>query len=168
MVLSLVIGILTIVANWKIYTKMGRKGWESIIPCYNMYVLFDVLYGNGWKFLLLLIPFYNIYLTFKLYIDLAHDFDQSTGFGIGLVLLNTIFVLILGFGSNEFKGGAFDVSDEDPLSNAVDNAMDNMKARLEHDPNALEKIRELDEMHNQGMLTDEEYEAKKAELMKRV
>lgn len=53
MILSLIIGILTLVAEWMIFKKMGRQGWEGIVPIYNTYVLCQELYGNGWKFLLL-------------------------------------------------------------------------------------------------------------------
>ena len=65
--IAFIVCILVIVGNWKIYKKMGRQGWESIVPIYNEYVLCDVLYGNGWKFLLILIPIYNIYFVIKLY-----------------------------------------------------------------------------------------------------
>ena len=34
----LVLVVLQIVANWKIYTKAGKPGWASIIPIYNQYV----------------------------------------------------------------------------------------------------------------------------------
>ena len=40
--LCLVIGILCIVAYWKIFTKAGEQGWKSIIPFYNIYVLFSI------------------------------------------------------------------------------------------------------------------------------
>lgn len=51
MILELIIGILTLVAEWMIFKKMGRQGWEGIVPFYNTYVLCQELYGNGWKFL---------------------------------------------------------------------------------------------------------------------
>lgn len=35
MILSLIIGILTLVAEWMIFKKMGRQGWEGIVPIYN-------------------------------------------------------------------------------------------------------------------------------------
>ena len=66
MILSLIISILTLVAEWMIFKKMGRQGWEGIVPFYNTYVLCQELYGNGWKFLLLLIPIYNIYFVIKI------------------------------------------------------------------------------------------------------
>lgn len=82
--IAFIVCILVIVGNWKIYKKMGRQGWESIVPIYNEYVLCDVLYGNGWKFLLILIPIYNIYFVIKLCIDLAKAFNLGVGFAIGL------------------------------------------------------------------------------------
>lgn len=77
MILELIIGILTLVAEWMIFKKMGRQGWEGIVPFYNTYVLCQELYGNGWKFLLLLIPIYNIYFVIKMNIDWAKAFNQG-------------------------------------------------------------------------------------------
>ena len=54
--LSILCTIVSLVASWMIYKKMGREGWEGIIPIYSTYVLCQELYGNGWKCLLLLIP----------------------------------------------------------------------------------------------------------------
>lgn len=36
---SLICTILTLVASWMVYKKMGRQGWEGIVPIYNLYVL---------------------------------------------------------------------------------------------------------------------------------
>ena len=36
---SLICGILTLVASWMIFKKMGHQGWEGIVPIYNTYVL---------------------------------------------------------------------------------------------------------------------------------
>ena len=77
MILSLIIGILTLVAEWMIFKKMGRQGWEGIVPIYNTYVLCQELYGNGWKFLLLLIPIYNIYFVIKMNIDWAKALEPA-------------------------------------------------------------------------------------------
>lgn len=107
MILSLIIGILTLVAEWMIFKKMGRQGWEGIVPFYNTYVLCQELYGNGWKFLLLLIPIYNIYFVIKMNIDWAKAFNQGVGFGIGLLLLPFIFQLILAFGGEQYRDGSY-------------------------------------------------------------
>ena len=95
MLLEIIGAILSMVGSWMIFKKMGRQGWEGIVPIYSTYVLCKVLYGNGWKFLLLLIPFYNIYFAIKMMVDLAKAFNQGVGFAIGLLLLPFVFNLIL-------------------------------------------------------------------------
>lgn len=101
-IFSLAFGILTLVAMWKVFNKMGYAGWEAIVPFYNVYIIFKELYGNGWKMLLLLIPLYNIYVLVKYNLDLANAFGKSTGFGIGLIFLNAIFMCIMGFDDSTY------------------------------------------------------------------
>lgn len=95
---------LLIVANWKIFTKAGKPGWASIIPFYNLYVLFEIAGMNGWLFLLLCLPIVNIVMLILLYINLAKAFGKGTGFILGLIFLPNIFTLILGFGSAQYQG----------------------------------------------------------------
>lgn len=125
MLVSLCLSVVVIVGEWKMYEKAGQAGWKCLIPFYNIYVEFDFVYGNGWRWLLLLIPFANIYFAIKLCFDMAKVFGQSTAFGFGLLFLEPIFILIIGFskdiqyeGSLDGKYGyAFnkhdDVTDED-------------------------------------------------------
>lgn len=104
LVIAIIICILTIIATWKIFDKAGEKGWKSIIPIYNTYIFFKITWGNGWFFLLMLIPFVNIVIYIITLWKLAKVFDKGVGFFIGLLLLETIFTLILGFGSAEYVG----------------------------------------------------------------
>ena len=94
--------IVSIVAMWKVYSKAGRPGWAAIVPFYSEYVLFDVVYGNGLKFLLLLVPLYNIYLRIKVTLDLAKAFGKSAGFGVGLIFLPPVFLSMLAFGDAQY------------------------------------------------------------------
>ena len=96
--------VLLVIAEWKIFTKAGRPGWAALIPIYNSYVLFDIIYGQGLKFLLLLIPVFGWVVALVSYFRLGQVFGQETGFCIGLVLLSSIFTLILGFGSAQYIG----------------------------------------------------------------
>lgn len=104
MIITLIIGVITIIANWKVFTKAGKPGWTSLIPFYNMYQLFEVAGMNGWMFLLLLIPFVNFIIIIMLNINLAKAFGKDTGFAIGLILLNPIFMLILAFSDATYIG----------------------------------------------------------------
>lgn len=93
-----------IVGSWKMYEKAGHAGWKSLIPFYRQYILFDIVYpDHGWKFLLMLIPIVNIVIGIILYIDLAKAYDMPGVFAVGLILLNPIFVCILGFGDAKYK-----------------------------------------------------------------
>ena len=38
--ISICIGVLTIIANWRLFSKAGQAGWKSIIPIYNLVILF--------------------------------------------------------------------------------------------------------------------------------
>ena len=104
MIIFFIIGVITIIANWKVFTKAGKPGWTSLIPFYNMYQLFEVAGMNGWMFLLLLIPFVNFIIIIMLNINLAKAFGKDTGFAIGLILLNPIFMLILAFSDAKYIG----------------------------------------------------------------
>lgn len=92
------------VGMWKIFKKANRPAWAAIIPFYNIYMTYDIVWGNGIKFLLLCIPIYNIILAVQTNIRLAKAFGKGTGFGIGLTVLSPVFLLILGFGKSEFVG----------------------------------------------------------------
>ena len=162
--ISILLTLLILAANWMTYKKMGRQGWEAIVPIYNGYALCETLYGNGWKFFLLLIPIYNIYFAIKMDIDLAHAFNKSTGFGIGLIFLSFIFLPMLGFGNAQYGDGSRANTESDFVSNAVEGAAGAMRK----DDAALEKLAQLNELKNNGVLTEEEYLAKKEELLKRV
>ena len=169
--MELLITVLVLASNWMIFQKMGRKGWEAIVPLYNGYALFEELYGNGWKILLVLIPIYNIYLVFKTCIDLAHRFHQSTGFGVGLVFLYPIFGAILAFGNAVYEDGRKATKGTDPISETIHSAADyvsNAFSGTKKDPEALKKLEQLKKMHDDGILSDEEYEKMKKDLMDRV
>lgn len=99
---------------------MGYEGWMGIIPYYNLYILFQELYGNGWRFLLTFIPIYSIYIYIKLYVDLAHAFHKSTRFGVGAVFFPEIFLGILAFGSSSFGDGRSEIHREDVISRVLD------------------------------------------------
>lgn len=98
------VGIYQIVVMWKVFTKAGVAGWKSIIPIYNTYILTKITYGNGWLFLLLIVPIVGFVFSIMLYIKLAKAFGKGTGFGIGLWLLSLIFLSILAFDSSEYQG----------------------------------------------------------------
>ena len=104
MIICAIIGIITIIGMWKMFSKAGVPGWGAIIPIYNLYLLFKISMGNGWLFLLLLIPIVNFIIGIVVYAKLAAAFGKGIGYTLGLIFLNPIFVMMLGFGSAEYVG----------------------------------------------------------------
>jgi len=100
----LVIFVLAIVALWKIFTKAGEEGWKSIIPIYNTIILLKIVGRPWWWILLFLIPLVNIVVIIIVYNDLSKSFGHGMGFTLGLIFLNVIFFLILGFGGDRYVG----------------------------------------------------------------
>ncbi|HNX65000.1 MAG TPA: DUF5684 domain-containing protein, partial [Oscillospiraceae bacterium] len=88
----------------KILVKAGEPGWACIVPFYSTYVLFKITWGNGWLFLLTLIPFVNFVILIITYVKLAQAFGKGGGFAAGLILLSFIFLPILAFDSSDYIG----------------------------------------------------------------
>lgn len=126
--------ILQVVAYWRIFTKAGKPGWHSIIPVLNdwdkvdlswsrtmawvslgLSVLCSILskpysdaQANGETGFLGVIVFVAAiaYLVITLISEykLAKAFGKGFGFFLGLLFLNPIFKMILGFGSAQYQG----------------------------------------------------------------
>ena len=113
-ILGCVIGVLGIIAMWKIFTKAGKPGWAAIVPVYNMVVLYQIVGLNPLLLLILIgaiIPFVNFLVMIAFFvlniissITLAKVFGKGTGFAAGLIFLPFIFQLILAFDKSEYVG----------------------------------------------------------------
>ena len=122
--------ILQIIANWRIFIKAGEDGWKSIIPIYGDYISYKIAWQPAYFWLTLILGIISSYLqgtletgeSLTVYmlvilikiilvvisimysIKLARAFGRGTGFAIGLIFLQPIFMLILGFGDDRYYG----------------------------------------------------------------
>ena len=103
--------VLLVIAQWKIFTKAGEAGWKSLIPVYNMVVLYKIIGLSPWLLLIYLtgiIPILGyiaiLVLSVISMVKLGQAFGKGAGFIVGLVFLTPIFQMILGFGSAEYVG----------------------------------------------------------------
>lgn len=103
-VIALLLMALMIVALWILFKKAGKPGWAAVVPFYDQYTLYEITWGNGWRFLMLLIPIYNIILMIQTYIRLAKAFGKDEGYAVGLIFLPHVFVPMLAFGSAAYHG----------------------------------------------------------------
>ena len=162
-IISLLFTVALLAGEWKVYQKMGRRGWEGIIPFYNWYVLCEEMYNNGNKMWFLLIPFYNIYVLICYMIDLAKRFHRSAGYGVGLALVMPVFMCILGFGKDKYLDGSRAVEGSDPISSTL-NKVEQMAQGGGRTDSAAE-IKKYKELLDSGAITQEEYDEKKKQLL---
>ena len=103
-IVCLVVGILSVVCQWRLFTKAGERGWKSLVPFYNSYILCRIVIGRGWVFVLSFIPIVNIIFVFILYMNFAKAYGKSGLYGILMLLLPIPFYFMLGFGSSYYVG----------------------------------------------------------------
>ncbi|MCR5544742.1 MAG: DUF5684 domain-containing protein [Eubacterium sp.] len=102
---SIIVAIVEIVALWKIFEKAGVPGWHSIIPLLNSYDLTKIATGNGWLFLLCLIPCVGSLIWLILIaIKLSAAFGCGGGMIALLILVPVVGYLVLAFGSAQYQG----------------------------------------------------------------
>src|SRR5579872_3734813 len=95
----LIVAAIMIISLWIIFRKAGRKGWECIIPFYNLYVMLLIVGLPGWWvfvwIVVAIIPViggvcnfaFGIYLAYRL----AQRFGKGVGFTLGMIFLPFIF-----------------------------------------------------------------------------
>lgn len=119
--------VLVAVAQWRIFTKAGEPGWKGIIPIYNIYNLYKISWKTNMFWALLVLELLSsiiqsasdgFLLSFVGWIcsvaglvigimglhKVSKAFGHGAGFTLGLIFLNPIFLLILGFGSSQYLG----------------------------------------------------------------
>ena len=100
----LIVTVITLAGQWKVFEKAGKPGWACIIPIYNIIVLLEIVGKPIWWIFLFLIPCVNFVFLIWAKNLLSKSFGQSEGFTVGLVLLSFIFYPILGFGNYQYLG----------------------------------------------------------------
>lgn len=104
-VFALALIVVSLIGMWKVFIKAGKPGWAAIVPFYNAYCLFDIAFeGKGWMFILCFVPCVGTVVLFILWFKLAEVFGKGPLFGVGLLLFNFIFMMILGFGDAQYIG----------------------------------------------------------------
>ena len=62
---------------WQLFEKAGYKGFYSVIPYYNLFVLSKIVNcTQWWWYLLLFLPYINFFTMMLMFIDLAKSFGR--------------------------------------------------------------------------------------------
>ncbi len=127
---GIIMYVITVIAYWQIFKKAGEKGWKSLIPLYNSYIMYKISWKTSMFWIMILLDVVyavlagiNVssqsgvlsFLSYAVYIavlviaiiamhKLSKAFGHGAGFTVGLVFLSPIFILILAFGSSQYVG----------------------------------------------------------------
>lgn len=117
--------VIQVIALWKVFTKAGEAGWKSLIPFYNGYIQYKISWNTQifWIGLVCIIAgtllnnmdgvisivgyvmgLAATVISLIAYHKLSLAFGHGVGFTLGLIFLNPIFILILGYGSSQYQG----------------------------------------------------------------
>ena len=88
---------------WKLFVRLGQKGWISLIPFYNNWVLFETQNIHGW---LSLIPFVNIVYLYIVYYKIAISLGKSKAFAVCTIFFPYVCLPILAL-DNMINGDKF-------------------------------------------------------------
>lgn len=98
--LYLVFFVVIIAAYWRIFQKLGRKGWECLIPIYNSAVMFKEIWNVKWFWVQLLSMMAIITSYFSIFLRLlAQNFPglpfQGMRIGVMLVIFTFSYIVLI-------------------------------------------------------------------------
>lgn len=121
--------LLNLVANWKILSKAGKGGWQSFIPVWNTIARYGVSWSKLIGFIVAVVApvmlalasgerdlpqWFNIaasvtgalaaVLSIIEKFKLSRAYGHGFFFGLGLLLLEPLFIMILAFGRSRYRG----------------------------------------------------------------
>ncbi len=92
--------VIPIYSMWMIFQKMGYPGGYCLIPFYSNYILFQKVFGNGWLFLIALIPCVGVFIYFPFLYYLGKVFGKSDGFCVGMIFIAPILMFFIALDKN--------------------------------------------------------------------
>lgn len=102
LLLGVFILIIGAVGGAKLFSKAGRRWYAAFIPVYNIIEVLQMVGRPVSHIGFLLVPFYNIYFIFRLFIEIAQSFGKYSVIDYVLVcFFNGFYVLNLALAYNE-------------------------------------------------------------------
>ncbi len=100
--ISIFLGLLPLIAMWRVFEKAGQPGWAILVPIYNIIVILKTAGKPGWWFFLFLIPIVNVIFLVLTFHGISVRFGHGAGFTVGMLFLPFIFLLILAFSNQVY------------------------------------------------------------------
>lgn len=102
--ISASLNILKLIGLIGIFRKAGKPIWRAFIPFVNSYTYFQIIYGEGWKFLFLFVPFLDIITNIMVLIRLPQVFGEKDYYSVLNFFFPRITHLVIGFDKSSYIG----------------------------------------------------------------
>lgn len=118
-VVLLVLQVLKVIGQWKMFKKAGEHGWKALIPIYNTYTLCELTGVTPWWILIkicaisvaaLITPLSFLSLVISLYFhiiisfSIAQSYGKDDSYGFGVFFFPPIFYMVLGCDKSKYIG----------------------------------------------------------------
>ncbi len=103
-IIPIIVSVILIIANWKIFTKAGKPGWAILIPIYNIIVMMQIIKKPLWWVIMLFIPFVNIVFGILIMYNLVLKFGQPGWHVVLAIFIGVIYYPYLAFSKAEYQG----------------------------------------------------------------
>ncbi|PKP53997.1 MAG: signal peptidase I [Bacteroidetes bacterium HGW-Bacteroidetes-1] len=101
-ILPLLFTIPTVFA-WQLFEKAGEKGYLTLIPFYNMYILLKIIKKPLWWYIFIIIPFINVFVYMLMLIELVKSFGKESFWEHFLsALVPFVYLPIIGMDKKSF------------------------------------------------------------------
>lgn len=128
--LFLLVYLIPVIAEWRLFSKMEAAGWISLIPLVREWVLFRKVWSEKWFWIWFFCMSFGAWRLIRLQaasgsaslsvrnvavlassaifvvlqFKLSRAFHHGIPFALGLIFLNPLFLLILGLGESRYRG----------------------------------------------------------------
>lgn len=100
----LIVMVILIVANWKIFEKAGKPGWAILIPIYNVIVMLQIVGKPLWWLIMLFIPVVNVVFVILIIYNFVLKFDKPAWHTILALFLGVIYYPYIAFSDAQYVG----------------------------------------------------------------
>jgi len=100
---GIIIFLIYVLSLWQVFYKAGYEGWKSIIPIYNVYILTKIANQPVWVFLILFVPFLNLFGHVLVAFGIAKAFGKGPGLAVLLFFFQFFVYMYLGWGESEYQ-----------------------------------------------------------------
>ncbi len=103
-VIYVIVMVILIVANWKIFTKAGKPGWAILIPIYNIIVMLQIVDKPLWWIIMLFIPIVNVVFGILIIYNLVLKFGKPGWHVILALIVGFVYYPYIAFSDAKYQG----------------------------------------------------------------